>query len=108
MVDGLAAVGSGIHDKPVALVEILLSGDLRCGGEQVPEQLCILGGCVRERSKVLLGNDQDVDRRLRVDVGEGNDLLVLEETGDRDRSRGDLAEKAIGRRSKNGRHSIVT
>ena len=92
MIDGLAAVRTGIDDQPVALIEILLSGDLRGGGEQMTEQPCILGGRVRERCEVLLRNDQDVDRRLRMDVREGDDLLVLEETGDRDCSGGDLAK----------------
>ena len=92
MVDGLAAFSAGIDDYPVALSEILLSGDLGCSGEQLPEQTCLLGGGMRQRCEVLLGNKQDMDRCLRVNVGEGDHLLVLEETRDGDRSGGDLAK----------------
>ncbi len=54
------------------------------------------GGGVRERGEVLLGNDQDMHRRLWIDVGKREDVLVLKEMRDGDRAGGNLAEEAIG------------
>ena len=59
--DGLAAFSAGIDDYPVAFDKMLLSGDLRSCGEQVPEENRLLGAGVRQRREVLPGNEQDMD-----------------------------------------------
>ncbi len=94
--DRLAAVVAGIDDEAVAFGEVLLAGDLGGGGEQMSDQSGVFGGSVCERGEVLPGDDEDVDGCLRVDVGEGEQLLVLVEASDGDCAGGDLAEEAVG------------
>lgn len=51
--------------------------------------------CVRMRRKVLLWNDQQVNRCLRVDVWEGETEIILVDALYRYRSSHDLTEEAI-------------
>jgi len=44
---------------------------------QMPNQGIVLFACVGDRSHVLAGNDKDVNRGLRIDVGEGIALVIL-------------------------------
>src|ERR1700679_1233297 len=70
VVDGLASVRAGVDDETVALCQPLLPGDLGGRCEQMAEQLRVVGSGMRERGKVLPGDDEHVDGRLRVDVRE--------------------------------------
>ena len=95
--DGLAAVGTGVDDEAVACCKLLLLGDLGGGGEELAEQPGLLGGGVGERAEVQLGDDENVRGSLRVDVGEGEQLIGFEEMRDGDTSGSDLAEEAVHR-----------
>ena len=95
--DGLAAVGACVDDESVARCKLLLLGDLGGGDEELAEQFGLLGGGVGERAEVLLGDDENVRWGLRVDVGEGEQVFVLEEMLDGDGSGGDVAEEAVHR-----------
>lgn len=44
---------------------------------------------------MLFRNDEDVHRRLRVEVREGEHVVVLIQARDRDFTGGDLAEEAV-------------
>ncbi|MNY53708.1 hypothetical protein D3C86_1894880 [compost metagenome] len=58
---------------------------------------------VRDRGDVLLRDHEDVDRRLGVDVAEGDGVIVLVDDLRRDLAGDDLAEETIGHL----RHSLL-
>ena len=93
MVHGLPAVFAGVDDGAIALGEALASGDLGGDPEQVAEEgarrifLTICHG-----NDVLARGDEDVDRRLRVDVREGVAQIVLINGCGRNASVNDFAE----------------
>jgi len=73
-----ARVGAVIeHEAESVFGETELLGD--CGGfdEQMAEHLVIVRVRFGDARNRFLGNDQDVDRRLRFHVVEGNDLVVF-------------------------------
>ena len=51
---------------------------------------------VRERGEVQLGDDEQVRRGLRMRVREGDNLVVLKDALDGNRTSGDFAEDAVG------------
>ena len=96
MRNGLAAVWAGIDDEAIAFTQMLDPCDLSPCGDKVAKH----GSVFREgffcRGEVLLWNDQEMLRRLRVDVGEGEDELIFVDAIDRDSTGGNLAEDAVG------------
>ncbi len=94
VVDGLAAVFSGVDDHAVAFAEALVAGNQGRSVEKVTEEVAVLSVGIVERGKVLAGNDEDVDGRLRVNVREGVAELVLIDGSGGDGSLGDFAEEA--------------
>jgi len=97
VVDGLAAVGAGVNDQPVAISQVLLTRDFSCCRDQMPEHGCILRRCVGKRGDVLLRDEQDMYRCLRVDVREGEDMVVLIDALGGDGAGDDFAEETIHR-----------
>ena len=81
VVDGLAAIGAGVDDDAVAVGEILPAGDFGGGGEEVAEEGCVVGSGMGQGGDVTLGDDEDVDGGLGVDVREGEGVVVLVEAG---------------------------
>jgi hypothetical protein len=59
-----------------------------------------------ESGEMLFGDKQDVHRRLRVDVREGEDMVILVEALNGNGAGGDFAEEAGGQ-SVEGRHKSV-
>ena len=94
----LAGITARIEDDPVAaLTDPFFPGDLPGPEKDLPEQGFRSVGGVVEGGEVVLGDDQDVDRRLGPDVLEDEDALVLEEDLGRDLLADDAAEKAVAR-----------
>jgi hypothetical protein len=77
VVDSLATVLSRIDNSPIPVLEPLRPSDFCSGPMQMPNQGIVLFACVGDRSHVLAGNDKDVNRGLRIDVGEGIALVIL-------------------------------
>ena len=77
MVDGLATVRAGVHDEPVAAVEVMRAGDVAGLRQQPAQQPGVLRQCVGMGGDVTLGNDEYVRGGLRVDVGEGEHVFGL-------------------------------
>lgn len=76
--DFLAAVGSGIGDEAEAGGgDVEFTRDFGGGDHQVAEQGGIGGGGLPHVGEVILGNDDDMDRGLGVDVVEGEAVVVL-------------------------------
>ena len=61
----------------------------------MPEQGRVFAGCVRQRLHVKAGDDEEVDGRLRMKVGEGNDLIILVQEVDGNSAGSDRAEDAV-------------
>ena len=93
---GLAAVRAGVEDEAVAVGEFFLAGDVGGGGEEVAEDLAVLGRGVRVRDDVAFGGEQQVYGRLGIDVGEAEGVFVLVDASDGDLIADDLAEEAVG------------
>ena len=96
MVDGLTAVCAGIHHQAVTLFQVLRAGYLAGCGEQIAEQAGIGRQCMGVRSYVSLGNDKDVHRSLRMQVGKGEGIRRLMQAIGGQNPQDDLAEDAIG------------
>lgn len=90
----LAAVAVTIDHHAEAPIR---NPDLSCDPvrhqQEVPEQPIINLVRIEECRKVLTGNNQDMDRRLRVDVFEGDRLLVLKHNFARTFPVGDLTKE---------------
>ena len=93
--DRLTGVGPGVDDAAVALRVSELLRDLRGGEEELARDLRVVGAEVVEGGYVLLGDDEHVRRGLRLDVLEGEDVLVLVDLLRRDLAPDELAEEAV-------------
>jgi len=74
MEDRLARAGTGVDDDTV-IVQPLLRGDI---GDEVQHPLVFTGlefGNLVEARDVMLGDDEQVRRRLRVDVADRDEAL---------------------------------
>ena len=100
MVNLLSALGAGVGDKPKTTlgvgVHALLQGQF--GGEQqhAPQQRLVLGADLRHGRNVQFGDDEEMDRRPRVDVVEGKNLFVFIDFFARDLAGNDFAKDAVG------------
>ncbi len=94
MVHGLAAFRACIHNDAVTAVKVLGAGDLRRHPEQVTEQRAIALIGIAHGADVPAGNDEDVDWRLGMKVGEGVTGLILVNGGGWYSTFDDLAEQA--------------
>src|SRR6266511_943447 len=72
-----------------------LPRELRRDAEQLPRERVVLRGEVVERRDVLARDDEQVHRRLRVDVLESHDVRVLMDELRGDLPLDDLAEQAV-------------
>jgi hypothetical protein len=93
--DGLATVGAGVDDEPVALGEVLLAGYFGGGLQEMAEERGVGGLAVSHRGYVAFGDDEDVGGSLGRDVREGESLVVFVEAGYGDGAGGDFAEEAV-------------
>jgi hypothetical protein len=96
MIDGLSAVRTGVDYEAETIVEVLLLCNFVSCGEQLAQKFGVGGGGVGEGSEVSLGDNQDMHRRLWIDIREREHMIALIESCDRDRTAGDLAEEAVG------------
>ena len=78
VIDGLAGVRPLVEDHSIASIRHpLLTGDLACGGEDSPEEMVIVE--LSDRIDVPARQDQEMNRRLRVEIGEGDDVVIAVE-----------------------------
>jgi hypothetical protein len=92
MLDGLAAVFSGVDHQAVTLDQALLAGNFGGCPQQVSEQRGIRFIGVVHRGDVFSRYHQNMDGRLGVKVGEGVAELVLVDRLRGDASVNDLAK----------------
>ena len=77
---GFAGVGAVVEDEAVAaFFQAEFLRDFGGFEQQMAEGLMIFGAGFGEARNRFPGNDQNMRRRLRIDVAEGDDLVVLED-----------------------------
>src|SRR4051794_27904759 len=85
-----------VHDQPVSpLLDALAPGDLARDPQQAADYLLIPGRDGRDARNVLVGDDEDVRRRLRCDVAKRGDAILLVDDRRRDLAARDAAEQAV-------------
>ena len=95
--DGLACALVSVEERTVSdFRKASLLRDKRGAADQLADDLIVFRPDVVERWDVTLRDDQHMCRRLRVDVIEGDDPLVLIYDRRRYLSLDDLAEQAVG------------
>ena len=78
MRDGFPPVGTIIDDQPITgFFELELAADALRRGEELAENGMILRGHGRVAGMVVFGNQENMNRGLRGDVPEGQDVFVL-------------------------------
>src|SRR3990172_9803434 len=93
---GLAGAVAVVNDHPVAaLFKAFLGGDFPRDKEEVSHELPVRHGDAVNVRDMLFGNDERVDRRLGIDVLEGDRMLVLVDDRGRDLLFDDPAENAV-------------
>ena len=91
----LAGVAVGVEDRPKSAGRDAAGlRDQRGASHHLADELVVVGGEIVERRDVPPRHDEDVGRRLRIDVVEGDDALVFEDDGGVDFVIHDRAEEA--------------
>jgi hypothetical protein len=100
--DGLSGAGADVEDGAVALLEVALAGDVGGGEVAAADEFSVGGFGFFQTGKMFFGNDQNVRGGLRVDVFEGEDVVVLVNLFRGDFAAEDTAEEAVGGRVSHG------
>jgi hypothetical protein len=91
----LPAVRSSVDHNPVAILQTFLFSKVFYGHQDIPHQPLILRLEISQALDVLLGNDQDMGGRLRVDIAECRQLIGLQQKLCPQLTAADSAEQAI-------------
>jgi hypothetical protein len=95
--DDLPRVWANVGHNPVpALGDPRIRCDVLDRPDDLPHEARILRANLVEGRDMLLRDHEEVDWRLRVDILERENLLILINLGRRDRSLSDLAKNTIG------------
>ena len=90
---GLSRAGAVIDDHPVSLrVQPFVLGNFFCGQEEMPDEVSVGFGHTVNIGNMLFGNDECMDRRLRVHVLKGGHEIILVNDFGRDFFCDDLTE----------------
>src|SRR5262245_59455947 len=95
----LARLGAVVHHETECIAHAELLRHFAGRKQQVPEQSLVLAACARQPVDLFLWDEQDMRRRLRIDVAEGQAQVVLIDDVGRDLAPDDLAEKGCHRSS---------
>ena len=95
MMDRLSAIVARIHNDPVASIEVQGTRSVCRGRHQKAQQRSIAGDALCQRGDMLFRNDQQMRRRLRIDVGKYNAAVVLVDPVGWDGARDNLAKQAV-------------
>ena len=100
--NGLPAVAVRVYHNAISCFgETLVPGDLRRGQKKVPERFPVRNLGFIQRFDMPARHDQDMRRRLRAYVVEGNALAVLEHLVRRNTSLNHFAENTVFRTHNN-------
>lgn len=96
VINGLSGRGVRVEDEPEARIcEAELAGESRRGLDELTDERVVFAADLECAADVLARDQLHVRRRLRVDVFEGDDPLVLEHDPRRKLARGDPTEQAV-------------
>jgi hypothetical protein len=98
MVDCLAAVFGRVDHYPISFKKLIVAGQICAHPEQMSEQCGVFFAGFGKRSQMFTRDNQDVNRRLGMDIGEGVAFVILVNGSRRDASFDDPAEKAAHNR----------
>lgn len=99
MPDGLARPRVTVEERAKAGIgHARLTGQTDGDLEEVADQIVVLGAKIEQRGDVAFGYDQDVKRRLRSNIAQGESALVFAEDIAGEPAIADEAERAIGHR----------
>lgn len=92
----LPRLGAGVDHQPVASVgDVLGLGQLVGDMNHMSEEMLLFGGDVSGGEYVSLGHDEHVRRCLRVDIADGDNVVILVEDVARYLSGDDATEYAV-------------
>jgi hypothetical protein len=94
--DGLSGTGADVEDGAVALLDVALAGDLGGGQVAAADQFGVGGLGLFQSGNMFFGNDEDVGGGLRVDVFEGENVVVLVDFLGGNFAAQNAAEQAVG------------
>jgi hypothetical protein len=94
--DGLSGARTDVEDGAVSVFDVALAGNLRGDEMAAANDFCVAGLGLFQTRKVFLGNDENMRGRLRVNVFEGEDVIVFVNLLRGEFAPDDAAEKAIG------------
>lgn len=92
MVDRLSPVFAGVDDDTISAIQLSLARNVCGDSHQMTKQGCVFGNGLCLRGDVLFGNDEEMGRCLRIDVGKGDAEIILVEAVCRDFAFHDLTE----------------
>ena len=91
---GLASAGPNVEDSAVSLLDVALAGDVRGGEVATADEFRVRGFGFLQAVEMPFRDDEDVSRRLRADVFEGEDVIVFVNLLCGDLASDDAAEEA--------------
>ena len=87
-----------VDDDAITLIQLLFARNLSCRGQQMAHQRGVFGPRLRARTDVLFGDDQQMGRSLRTDIGKADAEFVFIHAIGWNSTVDDFAEKAVRRR----------
>ncbi len=100
--DGLSGTRADVEDGAVSPLDVALAGDVGGGEVATADDFGVGGLGLFQSGKVFLGDDENVRGGLRVDVFEGEDVVVLVNFLGGDFTAEDAAEEAVRGRVSHG------
>ena len=94
VVDRLPAVFAVVDNDAIALVQAACAGDLRRRSQEVAQQKAVLIACACKRVEMLARGDENMGRRLGVDVRKGVAVFILVDGRGWDCAFNDFAKQA--------------
>jgi hypothetical protein len=94
--DGLSGAGADVEDGAVSLFDIALAGDEGGGEVAAADEFGVGGLGLFQSGKMLFGDDENVSGSLRVDVFEGENVVVLVNFSGGNFAAEDAAKEASG------------
>jgi hypothetical protein len=94
--DRLTSAGANVEDSAVSLLDLALSGDHGSGQMAAADDFGVTAFRLFQSCKMPFGNDEHMDRRLRINVFKREDVFIFENFFRRNLAPNDSAEEAIG------------
>jgi len=94
--DGLSGAGADVEDGAVSVFDVPLAGDLRGDEVAAANDFCVGDLGLFQTRKMFPGNDENMGGRLRMNIFEGEHVIVFVNLFRGKLAADDAAEKAIG------------